>query len=285
MNTPQVEQQATRKPGDAELEMPKSTAAPLVLAFGLALTASGLVTNVWFSITGVVIAIVGIVGWIKQLHPGVGIVFEQRVAPELRPAEIKISTAGVEALREGMPGHRARIPERVHPYRAGFKGGIVGGIVMATSALIYGIVSGKGIWYPVNLLAAMAMPRFGEMPEARLVDFDLGALIVGLTIHVITSVIAGLFFGIILPTLPKWPIIWGGIVAPLLWTGWIYDSMAVLNPVMNERIDWPWFVVSQVAFGLSTGIVVVRSEKTYIRQVLAEDEKLSTEDIQGPSET
>ena len=79
-------------------------------------------------------------------------------------------------------------------------------------------------------------------------------------IHLIISAGAGLFYGIMLPTLPRWPVLWGGIVAPLLWTGATYGFMGVLNPVMNARVDWPWFIASQFVYGLATGIVVVRSE-------------------------
>jgi hypothetical protein len=33
----------------------------------------------------------------------------------------------------------------------------------------------------------------------------------------------------------------------------------ILNPVLNERISWPWFVVCQLAFGLVGGYVIARS--------------------------
>jgi hypothetical protein len=73
-----------------------------------------------------------------------------------------------------------------------------------------------------------------------------------------------LFFGVLLPTLPRGPVLWGGLVSPILWTGGIYAVMRVLNPVMNGRVDWRWFLVSQFAFGIAAGIVVVRSEKVYV---------------------
>jgi hypothetical protein len=31
-----------------------------------------------------------------------------------------------------------------------------------------------------------------------------------------------------------------------------------VNPVLNQRIDWPWFVASQLGFGIVAGIVVSR---------------------------
>ena len=34
-----------------------------------------------------------------------------------------------------------------------------------------------------------------------------------------------------------------------------------MNPVLNQRIDWLWFVVSQMGFGIVAGIVVSRQER------------------------
>ncbi len=247
--------------------MPKPTAAPLVMAVGLSLAASGLVTHVAFTVAGAAIAVWGFAGWIRQLMPGAGVVIEEWAPPHLRPRPIQASSAEVEALRMGMPGHRLRVPETVHPYSAGLKGGLLGGVLMAFTALLYGILSGHGLWYPVNLLAAMVLPGFAEMTPDELDRFHGLALVVGTIIHVVSSTILGLFFGIILPTLPRYPIFWGGLVAPLLWTGFVHGFMGVLNPVMNERVDWPWFFASQFVFGLSVGFVVVRSEKVYVKQV------------------
>ncbi len=40
--------------------------------------------------------------------------------------------------------------------------------------------------------------------------------------------------------------------------------MGIVNPLLQERVDWPWFIASQFVFGLAAAIVVVRSEKVYI---------------------
>jgi hypothetical protein len=34
-----------------------------------------------------------------------------------------------------------------------------------------------------------------------------------------------------------------------------------VNPVLNQRIDWLWFVFSQVGFGIVAGLVVSRQER------------------------
>jgi flagellar biosynthesis protein FliR len=55
---------------------------------------------------------------------------------------------------------------------------------------------------------------------------------------------------------PRKPILTAGFIAPLAWTGLLYASMGVVSPILNQRIDWLWFVISQIFFGLVTGYVV-----------------------------
>jgi hypothetical protein len=57
------------------------------------------------------------------------------------------------------------------------------------------------------------------------------------------------------------PILLGGFAAPLLWSFLLYGSLAVINPVMNQRIHWVWFVISQIGFGITAGLIVVRQER------------------------
>jgi len=241
------------------VEMPLPTPWPMVLALSITLAASGYVTDWVLSILGGVLFLCGITGWVWQLFPGNGeaeyawLPLAQRPRP-IDEAKRRVETKPTRFIR------RMQIPEKVHPYSAGLRGGLVGGAAMSIVAAAYGIVSGRGVWYPVNLLAAMLMTRFGDATNAELEQFDATALIVGSVIHLVISAGAGLFYGILLPTLPRWPVLWGGIVAPLLITGANYGFMGVLNPVMNARVDWPWFIASQFVFGLVTGWIVVRSE-------------------------
>jgi hypothetical protein len=44
----------------------------------------------------------------------------------------------------------------------------------------------------------------------------------------------------------------------VLWTGVLHSALPLINPYLAERIDWWWFVVSQVTFGLVAGWVVSR---------------------------
>jgi hypothetical protein len=46
-----------------------------------------------------------------------------------------------------------------------------------------------------------------------------------------------------------------------VWTGLIWTTLDVINPLLNQRIDWRWFIASQVAFGMTGGYVIARSER------------------------
>jgi flagellar biosynthesis protein FliR len=72
----------------------------------------------------------------------------------------------------------------------------------------------------------------------------------------LASVLIGLLYGAMLPMYPKKPILTAGFIAPFLWTGLLYSALGVISPILNQRIDWMWFVLSQIAFGLVAGFVV-----------------------------
>ena len=46
---------------------------------------------------------------------------------------------------------------------------------------------------------------------------------------------------------------------PLFWSAILWGVLGLVSPVLNERIDWLWFIPSQLAFGFVCGYVVNRS--------------------------
>ena len=161
-----------------------------------------------------------------------------------------------------------RIPVEIHPYSAGVRGGLVGAVVMAVLAVGFGLLSAQSPWYPINLLAAAALPALATASHEQLLSFDAAGLAVASVIHVVASLIVGLLYGLILPMLPRHPLLLGGFIAPVLWSGLLWAALGVINPALNARIEWPWFVASQIGFGLATGWVVSRSEKIATLQSL-----------------
>jgi hypothetical protein len=249
------------------IELPSPTAWPIVLALGITLFGAGLATSLALVVVGAGLSAIGLGGWIAQLIPGRGHLHEPLVEPALRGTPSAGRPGTVEQLRPGMAGHRFRLPEKVHPISAGVKGGIVGGLVMPIPALAYGLSSGHGFWFPINLLAGMVVPAIAGTTQAELEQFRVGALLVAVVIHAVFSVTFGLLFGVVSPTLPPipgGPVIAGGVLMPLLWTGLCHGFMGVINPVLHDFVSWPWFIASQVVYGLAMSVVVIRSEKVAV---------------------
>jgi hypothetical protein len=229
----------------------------MIAAFGITLAASGLVTDVFVSVVGVIAMLAGAIGWFRDVLP-----VEDRVPVEIEPeVPVVMVRSEVTHLEVGEAGHRARLPIEIYPYSAGVKGGIVGGIAMAILAVLYGVLFYGSIWYPINLLAAGTMASLANADTATLTHFNGAALGVATGIHAVMSILVGLLYGVLLPMWPKRPILFGGVVVPVLWTALIWASLRVVNPTLNARIDWGWFVASQIAFGVAAGLVVSRSAK------------------------
>jgi hypothetical protein len=258
--TPPTESQS---PDRATTLMPRPTAAPLVLALGMAILAAGVPLGMVFFVVGAVVVGAGLSIWVAQLLPGRGHVHESLAEPARRPRPITGTLGGVERLQQGMPGYRLRLPQDVHPISAGIKGGIVGSVVMPAPALLWCLLSGHGLWYPINLLAGMVLPGVGNMDVPELEQFHPSLLLVAIVIHITLSVVLGLIYGVLLPTLPSvpQPIAWGGLLAPLIWTGTSYALMGAVNPVLARGVNWPWFIASQFVFGTVAAVVIMRSER------------------------
>ena len=241
--------------------MPAPTVWPLVTALGITLGCAGLVTHLAVSVVGLVLFLRGLIGWWRDVLP-----VEKHEAvpvppPERRAAPVQTRLHTVARLRLGEGGHRVRIPAEIHPYSAGIKGGIVGGIAMAIVAVAYGIIAYGSPWYPINLLAAAALPMSTHISLEELKAFNALALVVAFISHGVLSLLVGLLYAAMLPMLPRHPAFWGGLMTPLMWTGLIWAFLDVINPTLNQHIDWRWFIASQVAFGMIGGFVIARSER------------------------
>ena len=243
------------------ISLPAPTAWPFITAAGLTLLAAGLVTQAVMSVVGLILTIRGAVGWFRDVLP-----VEEHDLVRVRPLEqrarpITPVPRAVQQLRPGVADHRVRIPAEIHPYSSGIKGGIAGGIAMAIVACLYGVITHRSIWYPINLLAAAAMPSLAQADLAQLTAFNGTGFIVALISHGILSILVGLLFAVLLPMLPsRHADFWGSLISPLLWSALIWATLRLINPALNARIDWIWFVASQIAFGMTTGYVVHRSK-------------------------
>src|ERR1700722_2789714 len=234
------------------IEMPAPTAWPIALAFGITLLFAGLVTSEGVSILGAIIAIAGAVGWFREVLP-----HEAHESVPVVPQLVEVTTTRREVARIGigLELRRAYLPLEIYPISAGIKGGLAGSVAMAVLAMLYGLLSQHSIWYPINLLAAGFMPAKMTDTTAKIAAFNLTVFLIAAAIHLITSLLVGVLYGAMLPMFPRRPILLGGFIAPVFWTGLIHSILGIVNPVLNQRIHWLWFVASQVAFGIVAGIL------------------------------
>ena len=236
-------------PTQGEIEMPAPTAWPIILAFGLTLVFAGLVTSVSVSILGAIFTLAGCVGWFREVlpdekHESMPIVGRVPAAETRHP-----HVARVEWKTEEL--QRARLPLEIYPISAGVKGGLAGSAAMAILAVLYGILSGHGVWYPINLLSAGFFPA--RATTEQIAAFHWDAFIIAAILHLMCSSLVGLLYGVTLPMFPRRPILLGGLIAPILWSGLIHIMLEALDPALKQRIDWLWFVLSQIGFGVVAG--------------------------------
>jgi hypothetical protein len=146
------------------------------------------------------------------------------------------------------------------------KGGLAGSVAMAVLACLYGLLKAGSIWYPINLLAAVAYAQSLKLGPAQLNSFHADSFAIAVVLHAVVSTLVGLLYGAMLPMFARRPIVLGGLIAPVLWSGLLYTMLGLLNPLLASHIDWYWFMASQVAFGVVAGIVVVRQSRMLTRE-------------------
>jgi hypothetical protein len=211
------------------VEMPAPTPWPLVLALGVSLVFAGLMSSPIASILGAVILLVAAMGWWRDVLPHEHhelIEVEGEAAPLAVPADIP-----VVYLRVGKQSSKIRQSPESKPWLADLKGGVVGAIAMTGVALFFGLVIRGSIWYPINLLAAAAIPSLATATVDQLKEFNAAGLILGTIIHVCTCLLVGVLYAVMLPMFPRKAFWWAGVSAPILWSGLIASTMTSSTPL------------------------------------------------------
>jgi Cytochrome c oxidase subunit IV len=234
------------------IQLPAPTAWPMVLALGISLMLAGLMTHWAISLLGLLMTVPAIVGWFFEVLPE-----EHHVYVDVRTDVVEIkSTRETLAHLPISERHRKLLPEETFSVMAGVKGGIAGGVAMVVPAALYSFIRYHSVWYAANLLAAGGFVSWAGESDEFLAQFHPLGLLAALGIHALTSVLIGLLYGAMLPMFPRWPILTAGFIAPFLWTGILRSALGIISPILDQRIDWWWFIASQIAFGLVAGFVV-----------------------------
>ena len=268
------------KDREVHIELPTPTPWPMVAACALVLIFAGLVTSWVVSSAGLVCAIVAFTGWFLEVFPYP----QHEMVPinEESPAQIRVTGRTIAYLKRGQGEYRSvpmHLQTTYHTYSSGILGGIIGGAAMALVALIFGLLEGS-IWYPINLVAASGLPNLWAEDKEVLMQFHLLAFLVSSTIHAAFSILIGILYVVLLPTVQgqcKW--LYGGVVAPLIWSSLVYAFLNTINPAFALYVSWPWFCLSQMVFGLVVGSVVHRSARMEAMQSWSFADKMGVEGI------
>src|SRR6202023_741609 len=217
------------------VKLPAPTGWPIILAFGITLLFAGLLTTASVSILGAILFVTGCVGWFRDVLPHEK---EETVQVQEEMPVVSTPRREVERLQIAPELSRPLLPLETYPASAGIKGGLAGSVAMAALACLYGLLKQGSIWYPINLLAATGYAQSLQFGTASLNAFHLGSFSLAFVIHLITSLLVGLLYGAMLPMFPRRPILLGGVIAPILWTGLVHSILGLIDPLLNQLINW-----------------------------------------------
>jgi hypothetical protein len=245
--------------------LPAPSAWPITMAFGVSLLFAGLLTSVTLSILGAILTLAGCVGWFRDVLP-----HEKHVEVPVEEEKVVIRSPRTQVARLPLAPDlpRALLPLELYPVTAGIKGGLAGSVAMAVLACTYGVLQQSSIWYPINLLAGTVYAQSQKLNEEALRSFHFDSFALAVVLHLVTSVLVGLLYGAMLPMFPRRPILLGGLIAPVLWTGLLHTVLELVNPLLNQHIDWRWFIASQCAFGVVAGLIVKRQHPVRTQQMM-----------------
>ena len=249
---------------DNSVELPAPTAWPMVVACGVTLLGAGYLMHPMLAIVGMAAVLLGCVGWFRQVLP----TERSEVVLVLKQLPVERSPRRVLTLPVGTDAHRMRLPLEVYPYSVGLKAGLAGGAVMAIVGCTFGLLTHGSVWYPINLLAAAGSATLTQASTEGLARFSAGGLILASVAHWGLSILVGIVYAALLPIFSRRPIVTAVVFLPVLMAGITWALLRVVNPLLNQRIEWTWFIASQVAFGFVAGWVVDRTEPIATAQTL-----------------
>jgi uncharacterized OsmC-like protein len=147
--------------------------------------------------------------------------------------------------------------------RSGIVGGILGGVVMAIWLMFILWLTGTGFWTLLNLITNTVWRATPLSPT-----FGGPALVIGLAVHVMMSVLFGVLIAAAawrLPGARSLVIAGGALFAAVLWAVMQYGIWRAADPAA-ARVITPWvFAVAHLIFGMlaaSTAAIVIPDEVT-----------------------
>ena len=232
------------------VHLPRPTPWPMVLGLGVTLMIAGMVTHVTITVLGAVLAVRAIVGWFACVLPHEE---HETVYAPIDALEAKVAAAAEPAPPAEAPAQSAQL---TYSFLSGLEAGAAGGVAMAAAAALYGVLKFGSLWYAVNLMAASSFIGWSDVNDAFLAEFHLSGLLVAVAIHGMVSLLVGLLYASVLPIFPRYALLTGGVLTPVAWSGLAWALMASVTPVLGVRVNWFWFIASQVAYGVIAALVI-----------------------------
>src|SRR5260370_42703152 len=99
-------------------------------------------------------------------------------------------------------------------------------------------------------MAAAGWAALTQATGAELARFSPGGLVLASVAHLSLSVLVGVLYAALLPMFSRRPVLTAGLIIPAMMSGITWALLRAVNPLLNQRIEWTWFIASQVAFGV-----------------------------------
>jgi hypothetical protein len=135
---------------------------------------------------------------------------------------------------------------------AGLIAGVIAGVVMAMAAMMVMPVMGRGLTYPVKLMA-------GTVQGEDALEGGPSSDMVGGMIHMMMSAVLGLIFGLIMSGLGLsgiWTLIIAGVIfALIVWVAMQYFVLPLVDQVMAQGMPPMAFAMTHVVFGVVLGLL------------------------------
>lgn len=132
--------------------------------------------------------------------------------------------------------------------------GMVGGMMMAMWSMVALWLNGSGIWQPLNLIAHTAW--HGAPLDGK---FSLGASVLGLVVHLTTSMMLGVVFALgvqrIHGNLAALTSL-GMVLGIVMWLVMQYGVWRLVDPAAAQAFAPSVFGVGHAMFGATLGLVV-----------------------------
>ena len=138
--------------------------------------------------------------------------------------------------------------------RQGMAAGMVGGIVMGMWSMLVLATIGAGFWQPLDLIAHTV---WRDAPLDG--SFNAGALVLGMTMHMMTSAMLGVVIAVAAQRLRGAVMLAAGMGVGL--SVWLVNQYVVWPAIDSAAADrfTPWvFAVGHLMYGMATALAALR---------------------------